>query len=95
MKDPRFEWAKDRRLILREVTPSDEGRYSIMLSSDFAYETVHLVVSGTAVSLLLACLPPLLCLFFNNFWTNDYHVYIHVCLHRICVHCQGDLSTGL
>ncbi|KAG7275750.1 hypothetical protein CRUP_009853 [Coryphaenoides rupestris] len=45
VKDPRFEWTSDRRLVLKEVTWSDEGQYTIMLHSDFAYEMIQLTVS--------------------------------------------------
>ncbi|XP_010901824.2 uncharacterized protein LOC105029934 [Esox lucius] len=45
LKDPRFEWTKDRTLLLKEVNRSDQGLYSIKLSSGFTYETVRLTVS--------------------------------------------------
>ncbi|KAM3612560.1 uncharacterized protein V6R79_010336 [Siganus canaliculatus] len=45
VKDPRFEWTRDKMLVLKEVTHSDQGLYSIKLSSGFTYETVHLTVS--------------------------------------------------
>lgn len=46
MKDPRFEWTRDRMLVLREVTHDDEGLYAIKLVSGFTYEAVRLIVSG-------------------------------------------------
>lgn len=46
VKDPRFEWTRDKMLILKEVTHQDEGLYSVKMSSGFTYETVHLTVSG-------------------------------------------------
>lgn len=52
VKDPRFEWTRDKMLVLKEVTHSDQGLYAIKLYSGFTYETVHLVVSGTIVSTL-------------------------------------------
>ncbi|XP_041694249.1 uncharacterized protein LOC121532504 isoform X1 [Coregonus clupeaformis] len=45
LKDPRFEWTKDRTLLLKDVTNSDQGLYSIKLSSGFTDETVRLTVS--------------------------------------------------
>ncbi len=48
--DPRFEWTRDKMLVLKEVTHSDQGLYAIKLSSGFTYETVHLTVSGMIVS---------------------------------------------
>ncbi|KAJ8015742.1 hypothetical protein DPEC_G00029310 [Dallia pectoralis] len=45
LKDSRFEWTKDRTLLLKEVNRSDQGLYSIKLSSGFTYETVRLTVS--------------------------------------------------
>ncbi|XP_042158981.1 uncharacterized protein LOC112220839 [Oncorhynchus tshawytscha] len=45
LKDPRFEWTKDRMLLLNDVTHRDQGLYSIKLSSGFTYETVRLTVS--------------------------------------------------
>lgn len=45
VKDPRFEWTRDKMLVLREVTHADQGLYSIKLSSGFTYETVRLTVS--------------------------------------------------
>ncbi|XP_050928242.1 uncharacterized protein LOC108899260 isoform X2 [Lates calcarifer] len=45
VKDPRFEWTRDKMLVLKEVTHSDQGLYAIKLYSGFTYETVHLVVS--------------------------------------------------
>lgn len=45
VKDPRFEWTRDKMLILKEVTHQDEGLYSVKMSSGFTYETVHLTVS--------------------------------------------------
>ncbi|XP_041709243.1 uncharacterized protein LOC121543428 isoform X3 [Coregonus clupeaformis] len=45
LKDPRFEWTKDRTLLLKDVTHRDQGLYSIKLSSGFTYETVRLTVS--------------------------------------------------
>lgn len=46
VKDRRFEWTRDKMLVLREVTHADQGLYAIKLSSGFTYETVHLTVSG-------------------------------------------------
>ncbi|KAM9835713.1 uncharacterized protein ACBT44_019420 [Syngnathus typhle] len=43
--DPRFEWTKDKMLVLKNVTHADQGLYSIKLSSGFTYETVRLTVS--------------------------------------------------
>ncbi|XP_017282607.1 uncharacterized protein LOC108242330 [Kryptolebias marmoratus] len=45
VKDPRFEWTRDKTLVLREVTHSDQGIYANKLSYSFTYETVHLIVS--------------------------------------------------
>ncbi|KAI9538961.1 hypothetical protein NQZ68_009038 [Dissostichus eleginoides] len=45
VKDPRFEWTRDKMLVLREVTHEDQGLYSIKLSSGFTYEAVRLTVS--------------------------------------------------
>ncbi|XP_072295707.1 uncharacterized protein [Eucyclogobius newberryi] len=45
VKDPRFEWTKDKMLVLKEVTHQDQGLYSIKLFSEFTYETVRLIVS--------------------------------------------------
>uniref|UniRef100_A0AAV2MJP3 Uncharacterized protein n=1 Tax=Knipowitschia caucasica TaxID=637954 RepID=A0AAV2MJP3_KNICA len=45
VKDPRFEWTKDKMLVLKEVTHQDQGLYSIKLYSEFTYETVRLIVS--------------------------------------------------
>uniref|UniRef100_A0A1A8HHP5 Uncharacterized protein n=1 Tax=Nothobranchius korthausae TaxID=1143690 RepID=A0A1A8HHP5_9TELE len=45
VKDPRFEWTRDKTLVLREVTHSDQGVYANKLSHLFTYETVHLIVS--------------------------------------------------
>ncbi|KAJ0050216.1 hypothetical protein NL108_014054 [Boleophthalmus pectinirostris] len=45
VKDPRFEWTKDKMLVLKEVTHQDQGLYSIKLFSEFTYETVRLTVS--------------------------------------------------
>lgn len=45
LKDPRFEWTKDRTLLLKDITHRDQGLYSITLSSGFTYETVRLTVS--------------------------------------------------
>ncbi|XP_069577430.1 uncharacterized protein [Brachyistius frenatus] len=45
VKDPRFEWTKDKTLVLKEVTQSDQGLYANKLSIGFTYETVHLIVS--------------------------------------------------
>ncbi|XP_068182295.1 uncharacterized protein [Antennarius striatus] len=42
--DPRFEWTRDRMLVLREVSHDDQGLYAIKLSSGFTYETVYLMV---------------------------------------------------
>ncbi|XP_019109280.1 uncharacterized protein LOC104933264 isoform X3 [Larimichthys crocea] len=43
--DPRFEFTRDKMLVLKEVTHADEGLYAIKLSSGFTYETYRLVVS--------------------------------------------------
>lgn len=45
VKDPRFEWTRDRTLLLKDVAHSDQGLYSIKLHSGFTYETVRLTVS--------------------------------------------------
>ncbi|XP_026186395.1 uncharacterized protein LOC113144509 isoform X2 [Mastacembelus armatus] len=45
VKDPRFEWTRDKMLVLKEVTHSDQGLYAIKLFSGFTYETVRLIVS--------------------------------------------------
>ncbi|XP_024138634.1 uncharacterized protein LOC112153003 isoform X1 [Oryzias melastigma] len=45
VKDPRFEWTRDKTLVLKEVTHSDQGLYANKLSIGFTYETVHLIVS--------------------------------------------------
>ncbi|XP_015235703.1 PREDICTED: uncharacterized protein LOC107088197 isoform X2 [Cyprinodon variegatus] len=45
VRDPRFEWTRDKTLVLREVTFSDQGLYANKLSLGFTYETVHLIVS--------------------------------------------------
>ncbi|XP_077388999.1 uncharacterized protein LOC144026286 isoform X3 [Festucalex cinctus] len=45
VSDPRFEWTKDKMLVLKNVTHADQGLYSIKLSSGFTYETVRLTVS--------------------------------------------------
>ncbi|XP_061691469.1 uncharacterized protein LOC133508927 isoform X3 [Syngnathoides biaculeatus] len=45
VNDPRFEWTKDKMLLLKNVTHADQGLYSIKLSSGFTYETVRLTVS--------------------------------------------------
>nr|XP_020480108.1 uncharacterized protein LOC109974311 isoform X2 [Monopterus albus] len=45
VKDPRFEWTRDKMLVLKEATHSDQGLYAIKLSSGFTYETVRLIVS--------------------------------------------------
>ncbi|XP_077466324.1 uncharacterized protein LOC144082790 isoform X2 [Stigmatopora argus] len=45
VNDPRFEWTKDKMLVLKNVTHADQGLYSIKLSSGFTYETVRLTVS--------------------------------------------------
>lgn len=45
VKDQRFEWTKDKMLVLKEVTHQDQGLYSIKLFSDFTYEMVRLIVS--------------------------------------------------
>ena len=50
VKDPRFEWTRDKMLVLKEVTHGDQGLYAIKLFSGFTYETVRLTVSGTIVS---------------------------------------------
>lgn len=52
VKDPRFEWTRDKMLVLREVTHADQGLYAIKMSSEgFTYETVNLTVSGKSVFL--------------------------------------------
>ncbi|XP_023131491.2 uncharacterized protein LOC111572172 [Amphiprion ocellaris] len=45
VKDTRFEWTRDKTLVLKEVTHSDQGLYANKLSIGFTYETVHLIVS--------------------------------------------------
>ncbi|KAM6924084.1 uncharacterized protein FYW49_006505 [Xenentodon cancila] len=45
VKDPRFEWTRDKMLVLKEVNHSDQGIYANKLSVGFTYETVHLFVS--------------------------------------------------
>ncbi|KAM7417720.1 hypothetical protein PAMA_017387 [Pampus argenteus] len=45
VKDSRFNWTRDKMLVLKEVTHEDQGLYAIKLSSGFTYETVHLTVS--------------------------------------------------
>ncbi|XP_061542710.1 uncharacterized protein LOC133408181 isoform X2 [Phycodurus eques] len=45
VNDARFEWTKDKMLVLKNVTHADQGLYSIKLSSGFTYETVRLTVS--------------------------------------------------
>uniref|UniRef100_A0A1A8BF00 Ig-like domain-containing protein n=1 Tax=Nothobranchius kadleci TaxID=1051664 RepID=A0A1A8BF00_NOTKA len=45
VKDPRFEWTRDKTLVLKEATHSDQGVYANKLSHLFTYETVHLIVS--------------------------------------------------
>ncbi|XP_056294994.1 uncharacterized protein LOC130209398 isoform X2 [Pseudoliparis swirei] len=45
VKDRRFEWTRDKMLVLREVTHSDQGLYAIKLFSGFTYEAVRLTVS--------------------------------------------------
>ncbi|XP_061581180.1 uncharacterized protein LOC133446954 isoform X2 [Cololabis saira] len=45
VKDPRFEWTRDKTLVLKEVTHGDQGIYANKLSVGFTYETVHLFVS--------------------------------------------------
>ncbi|KAM4732410.1 uncharacterized protein FYW61_008177 isoform 2-T2 [Anableps anableps] len=45
VKDPRFEWTRDKTLVLKEVTLSDQGLYANKLYVGFTYETVHLIVS--------------------------------------------------
>ncbi|XP_011608972.2 uncharacterized protein [Takifugu rubripes] len=44
VKDPRFKLTKGRMLVLREVTESDQGLYSIKLLSGFTYEILQLKV---------------------------------------------------
>eukprot|EP00064_Thunnus_orientalis_P020820 superscaffoldBa00005948_g20968 len=41
VKDPRFEWTRDKMLVLKEVTHEDQGLYAIKLSSGFTYETYY------------------------------------------------------
>ncbi|XP_068443229.1 uncharacterized protein [Clinocottus analis] len=45
VRDRRFEWTRDKMLVLREVTHSDQGLYAIKLYSGFTYEAVRLTVS--------------------------------------------------
>ncbi|XP_047441197.1 uncharacterized protein LOC125008147 [Mugil cephalus] len=45
VKDPRFKWTRDKTLVLKEVTHSDQGLYANKLSLGFTYETVRLIVS--------------------------------------------------
>ncbi|XP_041845277.1 uncharacterized protein LOC121642584 isoform X2 [Melanotaenia boesemani] len=45
VKDSRFEWTRDKTLVLKEVSHSDQGLYANKLSVGFTYETVHLIVS--------------------------------------------------
>ncbi|CAI5652068.1 unnamed protein product [Oreochromis niloticus] len=45
VKDPRFEWTKDKSLVLKEVSHADQGLYANKLSVGFTYETVRLIVS--------------------------------------------------
>ncbi|XP_028316267.1 uncharacterized protein LOC114471619 isoform X2 [Gouania willdenowi] len=45
VKDPRWEWTRDKSLVLKEATQSDQGLYANKLSMGFTYETVHLIVS--------------------------------------------------
>lgn len=45
VKDPRFDWTRDKMLVLKEVTHEDQGLYAIKLSSGFTYEAVRLTVS--------------------------------------------------
>ncbi|XP_054890905.1 uncharacterized protein LOC129363033 [Poeciliopsis prolifica] len=45
VKDPRFEWTRDKTLVLKEATLRDQGLYANKLSVGFTYETVHLIVS--------------------------------------------------
>ncbi|XP_035760013.1 uncharacterized protein LOC102792656 isoform X4 [Neolamprologus brichardi] len=45
VKDPRFEWTKDKSLVLKEVSHADQGVYANKLSMGFTYETVRLIVS--------------------------------------------------
>ncbi len=76
VKDPRFEWTRDKMLVLKEVTHDDQGLYAIKLSSGFTYETVRLTVSGTIVSSLSAN-PSL---FFSQcitcLWMNEMNVNV-------------------
>ncbi|XP_029296813.1 uncharacterized protein LOC115014245 isoform X2 [Cottoperca gobio] len=46
VKDPRFEWTRDKMLVLRDVTHDDQGLYAIKLFSGFTYEAVRLTVSA-------------------------------------------------
>ncbi|XP_062249169.1 uncharacterized protein LOC133958416 isoform X3 [Platichthys flesus] len=45
VKDPRFEWTRDKMLVLKEVSHRDQGLYAIKLSSGFTDEAVRLIVS--------------------------------------------------
>ncbi|XP_074503695.1 uncharacterized protein LOC141774769 isoform X1 [Sebastes fasciatus] len=45
VKDRRFEWTRDKMLVLKEVTHADQGLYAIKLFSGFTYEAVRLTVS--------------------------------------------------
>ncbi|XP_029021297.1 uncharacterized protein LOC114864581 isoform X2 [Betta splendens] len=44
VKDPRFEWTRDKMLVLREVTYGDQGLYAVKNTLGFTFEAVHLVV---------------------------------------------------
>ncbi|KAF7668020.1 hypothetical protein LDENG_00036820, partial [Lucifuga dentata] len=44
VKDQRFEWTKDRELVLKEVTFSDQGLYTLTLS-EMIYQMIRLTVS--------------------------------------------------
>ncbi|KAG7517874.1 hypothetical protein JOB18_018627 [Solea senegalensis] len=45
VKDHRFTWTRDKTLILKEVTHSDQGLYAIKLFTGFTYEVVRLIVT--------------------------------------------------
>lgn len=71
VKDSRFEWTRDKMLVLREVTHADQGLYAIKMSSGFTDETVHLTVSGTIIFSICALLP----LYLLYLWILIYYLY--------------------
>lgn len=78
VKEPRFEWTRDKMLVLREVTHADQGLYAIKLSSGFTYETVHLTVSGKSSILIFSLQFHVVSfilegLFFKYFNVKSYH----------------------